>query len=506
MTSPERHQKSFIVVHAGAGYHSAENEGKYLDACRMACAAAMQCLKSGNSAVDAVTVAVKSLEDSPCTNAGIGSNLTLDGSVECDAGVMDGKSLVFGAVGSIPGVKNPVEVAHKLVLTQLEGALTLGRIPPSVMVGAGARCWASHHGIECVSRHALITDASRKTYNKYKRKLDRANNCVQNKKYKSISGCTHNEMTSSDGLPQKNEFSNRVIYRNLDSTTSGNEISLSVTSDDSKGSSDLKNRISTFSPEVIGIQETDILQSNDKEKHTHVEDANILNTDVRDTRVIPDVLDTDVLDTDVLDTDVLDTDVQDTDVLDTDVQDTVGAVSVDQAGNVAAAASSGGIWLKQPGRLGPAAVFGAGCWARDGVRNKTPGVAVATSGCGEQLMKTLLAKQCGDALQKGDDDGSLTFKHVLEDGFLKSEFLHGVQDKNAGILGLVFEQSHASGVTDDDTDRSSSVEVLWGHTTSSMCLGYMSETHHKPRALISRLPVHSRPGAMFTVQGKLFML
>ena len=34
------------------------------------------------------------------------------------------------------------------------------------------------------------------------------------------------------------------------------------------------------------------------------------------------------------------------------LQDTVGAVCVDDCGNVASAVSSGGIILKQPGRLG----------------------------------------------------------------------------------------------------------------------------------------------------------
>jgi taspase (threonine aspartase 1) len=63
---------------------------------------AMLILREGGSALDAAEMAVKVLEDREITNAGYGSNLAMDGIVECDASIVDhnGRSGAVGAVSS----------------------------------------------------------------------------------------------------------------------------------------------------------------------------------------------------------------------------------------------------------------------------------------------------------------------------------------------------------------------------------------------------------------------
>lgn len=63
----------------------------------------MKRLKAGASAVEGVEAAIKVLENNEITNAGFGSNLSIEGLVECDATIVDhfGRS---GACGAVPSM------------------------------------------------------------------------------------------------------------------------------------------------------------------------------------------------------------------------------------------------------------------------------------------------------------------------------------------------------------------------------------------------------------------
>ena len=64
---------------------------------RMQISANKNCLiLQGGSALDAVCAAVTSLENNPVFNAGLGSCLTEEGTVEMDALIMDGKTMRVG--------------------------------------------------------------------------------------------------------------------------------------------------------------------------------------------------------------------------------------------------------------------------------------------------------------------------------------------------------------------------------------------------------------------------
>jgi beta-aspartyl-peptidase (threonine type) len=75
--------------------------------------------------------------------------------------------------------------------------------------------------------------------------------------------------------------------------------------------------------------------------------------------------------------------------------DTVGAVALDQFGNLAAGTSTGGTLNKAPGRVGDSSLIGCGCYADN------HSAAVSLTGWGEPIMKLVLGKWATDRVALG---------------------------------------------------------------------------------------------------------
>jgi len=109
-----------LAIHGGAGtlvkgLMTPELEMKYKEALSITLNEAYKIIENGGTAVDAVELAVRMLEDTPLFNAGKGSVFTAEGTHEMDAAIMDGKTLNAGAVSLVTGIKNPVSLARDVM-------------------------------------------------------------------------------------------------------------------------------------------------------------------------------------------------------------------------------------------------------------------------------------------------------------------------------------------------------------------------------------------------------
>ena len=119
-----------ITIHGGAGtilkkHMTPEKESAYRAGLQDALTAGYELLEKGGSAMDAVRAAVISLEDNILFNAGKGSVFTSNGAQEMDASIMDGKTLMAGAVSAVRNIRNPIELAYQ-VMIKTEHVMLIG--------------------------------------------------------------------------------------------------------------------------------------------------------------------------------------------------------------------------------------------------------------------------------------------------------------------------------------------------------------------------------------------
>lgn len=115
---------SLVFVHGGVSAHTPAGGIPSLGSCLGEAVLAA-------SALDAVEMATRALEDDPALNAGFGAVLTLEGRIELDAGIADGATGSFGGVATV-SVRHPISLAR----------LVMDRTPHVLLSESGAMAFA----------------------------------------------------------------------------------------------------------------------------------------------------------------------------------------------------------------------------------------------------------------------------------------------------------------------------------------------------------------------------
>ena len=142
-----------IAIHGGAGAVprdtlSAQRERQYRAGLAAALDLGYATLEKGGSSLDAVTNAVRTLEDDPLFNAGRGAALSREGAAELDAAIMEGREQRAGAVAAVRHVRNPIELARRV----------MEKSRHVLLVGAGAEEFALEEGLALVPNAYFRTE------------------------------------------------------------------------------------------------------------------------------------------------------------------------------------------------------------------------------------------------------------------------------------------------------------------------------------------------------------
>lgn len=143
-----------IALHGGAGDISKDMS---LQAREQVERALNQCLHLGvtalqdsRSAMDVAELVVRALEDNPLFNAGRGSVLTTEGTIEMEAAIMDGPTRNCGAVSGLTSVVNPISLAR----------LVMEKTPHVYLAFGGAETFARQQGVQIAEPEYFLTEKS----------------------------------------------------------------------------------------------------------------------------------------------------------------------------------------------------------------------------------------------------------------------------------------------------------------------------------------------------------
>jgi len=153
-----------LAIHGGAGGDGPWRGLSQSDPQRLACMEEILFdigprLASGElCALDAVTQAVKMLEDEPLFNAGRGSVLGANGQISMDASLMDGHTQRVGSVVHATEVRHPIAIARSLLENEW----------PVMLQGGAIEAFAAEQSHEIVNQDWLQTELRQAQWQKWK--------------------------------------------------------------------------------------------------------------------------------------------------------------------------------------------------------------------------------------------------------------------------------------------------------------------------------------------------
>jgi beta-aspartyl-peptidase (threonine type) len=139
--------KPALVLHGGAWDIPKSEVADHEKGIRTALDAGWAMLHRGEKALDVVEEAVVIMENDPTFDAGKGSILNVDGSVEMDASIMDGQRFDAGAVAALRNFPNPIRIARRV----------LEKTDHILLAGEGCEIFARSQGFQSVPIEELLT-------------------------------------------------------------------------------------------------------------------------------------------------------------------------------------------------------------------------------------------------------------------------------------------------------------------------------------------------------------
>ena len=138
--------KPILLVHGGAWEIPDPEVRDHVNGLEAAIRRGWDVLKGGGVALDAVEETIAVLEDDPTFDAGKGSILNTDGSIEMDASIMDGRTFNAGAVAVLRNFPNPIRIARRV----------LDKTDHILLAGPGAEAFARKEGFKTVPIEELL--------------------------------------------------------------------------------------------------------------------------------------------------------------------------------------------------------------------------------------------------------------------------------------------------------------------------------------------------------------